>query len=1122
MHLLNSFTLIVLSISASGFCRGFDFGDQTATLALSGNGKLNVSTQLTNSGGTINHASAAASIQTSGSAVVQITDGVYEDRDSTARIGAGKLVLSSTGVSNATYFFSGTTVTLDRDYYIDMDQVIEFGSDVASVVGNGHTIEFNPRGVNSLVVDGTAFFYSTAFKGLNSASSSNYSNIYFSNDSTIILTQDLNLTVPWNIASTMALTHPIRIIGNGNSLIFGQGGSMQTFNDALCASYNVNYRDVQTGALQNDQTASTLQFYDCTFNLSGDWTDIHGAVTIFGTVVVNGPYKFINNGYLLSIEANSELLINDGCTYYYDASPYNIQIGGNSASALHFNNAHFYATNNYPAIMGSNLRFSGYCTMGSDAIDLSTAIQLGSWYQPLASISLDAGATLDFTNGQLTAQNFANFAFNGLGSTLRFSGNSVFNLSEAPINIANNGMGSFQLRDAATINPLGGYLTLNATGGGYFDTGDATYFDGTYVMSSDSMTNFNLAGGGILRGTSLTKVDRLLISGAHNRLEGYIAVNDDIYYADQNTTATLSLSSPLANNIYLNGGMALLEDAVEFCEGAFFIGGGTVNVNGRRLLLGGTTASALTCTNDYCLQNAGDMVLNGKTALSGAWYFDSDAVINGMGNILDLSLGGTLAVGPGVTLSLVNVNLKGLGTDGPNTTFGKIVTYSGDSQIRMSHCTVELASDVTTTIGGVYVEGPTTWLLGNHNWTFDCLGTLTVDGTTLGIDKESTVSTTAGLILFNPSNGGAQAYRYITYLNNGFIRDLDLSIENSYAATDIINTQYGTVAYTTTSTTVNTVWTLDRDYYFSNDRLMTLSNGDAAAINVIINGNGHTISCVPQSYNLFNPDPNIAIVFENVLYKGYDNGQVALNGNLVAFGDNSIVTLDHDITLSNQWAFSSLGNGGFGDAGPASIHIYGNGNTVSFADGGSVYIDEGISVAFHNVVLDGVSTNNFSCALSDRSQVAFHNSTIKLAQDFTLNNPMIIQGDVTISGSTNFNYSSALSSTIDSRSRLILDKNLMFNYQPASANNVGFYMTDSSSILRLNGCTLNSTTTGLHLSQGTLQISGKTTIVSQASVLAEAIVFGTGTVGQDLMLDFDAGGMLDIAQGFIDYANTEQ
>jgi len=137
------------------------------------------------------------------------------------------------------------------------------------------------------------------------------------------------------------------------------------------------------------------------------------------------------------------------------------------------------------------------------------------------------------------------------------------------------------------------------------------------------------------------------------------------------------------------------------------------------------------------------MELWSPLVLSTVDTFSGISNLNGNGNVLTFAPGGQIHVGPSGVLNLTDVVLKNFG----NTSF---VFDDATGQIVMSGVTIELAQNVTTTVGNIYVNGPTTWIIQGYNWNFSGASLLTVDDITLW--GETSGAPIRGNITYGPSN----------------------------------------------------------------------------------------------------------------------------------------------------------------------------------------------------------------------------------------------------------------------------------------------------------------------------------------------------------------------------------
>jgi hypothetical protein len=91
-----------------------------------------------------------------------------------------------------------------------------------------------------------------------------------------------------------------------------------------------------------------------------------------------------------------------------------------------------------------------------------------------------------------------------------------------------------------------------------------------------------------------------------------------------------------------------------------------------------------------------------------------------------------------------------------------------------------------------------------------------------------------------------------------------------------------------------------------------------------------------------------------------------------------------------------------------------------------------------------------------------------------------------------------MSSTIAQKAMLMFDVNTTLSYDPPVADRDLLYMTDGTSALFLNACTVHSTATGLRLTRGFLFLDNGVTFSCEGNNLSESICFGDGTIGNDL------------------------
>lgn len=185
--------------------------------------------------------------------------------------------------------------------------------------------------------------------------------------------------------------------------------------------------------------------------------------------------------------------------------------------------------------------------------------------------------------------------------------------------------------------------------------------------------------------------------------------------------------------------------------------------------------------------------------------------------------------------------------------------------------------------------------------------------------------------------------------------------------------------------------------------------------------------------------------------------------------------------------------------------INGRGKRIVFQSNSGFVVRPGASVLFEDVQFQNVFPTSIRC-LDDSGTVTLSNCSLYLTNDYTFSRGSILfKEDVTVAGTNKFNYTTRLTSTLATLSRLFFNNNMTFSYAPLRANRTLIKMTDATSRLLLDGCTLYSTRTGLTLSGGTLIIDNKVTISSEAKYDAESM-----QLSSDLNIVIRGASMLEL------------
>ena len=98
---------------------------------------------------------------------------------------------------------------------------------------------------------------------------------------------------------------------------------------------------------------------------------------------------------------------------------------------------------------------------------------------------------------------------------------------------------------------------------------------------------------------------------------------------------------------------------------------------------------------------------------------------------------------------------------------------------------------------------------------------------------------------------------------------------------------------------------------------------------------------------------------------------------------------------------------------------------------------------------------------------------------------------------------------------------ITFRYAPAIANRDLIHLVDKNATLMLDGCSLDSTITGMRLTCGTILVDQKNYLSNAgATSLSQGFGFGNGNPNDDVDIQIMPGGSLTVVSGMLDYQNV--
>ena len=195
----------------------------------------------------------------------------------------------------------------------------------------------------------------------------------------------------------------------------------------------------------------------------------------------------------------------------------------------------------------------------------------------------------------------------------------------------------------------------------------------------------------------------------------------------------------------------------------------------------------------------------------------------------------------------------------------------------------------------------------------------------------------------------------------------------------------------------------------------------------------------------------------------------------------------------------------------ADAVIDGQGHDLILGHRSNFLIDNNITLTLKNLILKNKDLSSITPypiqVKGAQSKISLDNISFALNGNFTFSKgKLFFHNDVSITGTSEFIYSSPHSSFITKNSclRFGLGTTFYYNQENVSNNMDLIVMQDKTSDLFLDGCTFRTTDTGLRLIKGRLFFDNKVTLSSYSKIpqtYSNSIIFGNSTLGADYNLD---------------------
>ena len=642
--------------------------------------------------------------------------------------------------------------------------------------------------------------------------------------------------------------------------------------------------------------------------------------------------------------------------------------------------------------------------------------------------------------------------------------------------------------------------------------GASAMWTGSFDASRNGM--IMLQGSSQMRAQPGMIFDGVHVSGVDNLIEGTPKFAQPIVIEDRHAELKLSIQNKLGHDVFLNGGKICLEDTLSIGDDVMFFGKGVVDINSHTLHFPG---KASVWGGSLYFLSATDMTLNAHLTLTGEWYFGPDnsvAVLQGNGNVLDLSSGGSLIVQNGVGLGVTDVVIKGL-----SETQGTIVMWDTNSTLSLSNAVLHLTGNYSFTQGRLYFYGANSMIVTGTNVLNIGSAVATIDATTLEYDPLS-LPDMHPIVPYIPDGVN------LISLNSGRLMCRPAGV--SYGATLFIDTPFYRQPGPMTFNGVN---------YILNFRGSGVSN-------MTWDGGGHELqfSRGAALAGSLVVAANKTVTLQNVVLRDFSSSAVTLgSGGALVFGDGVTIELGSNESLTMTWSFTGQttastirGNGkclvldtltgdnkvaiavgpGEGAGSPVTLNI----EDIHLSGlKGSVALDVLVSDNFTYSTLDAyIASANLLRCVDYTGVINLRNVDLNLGGNYTLTAGNInIYNDVALRGKGyQFAFASNGTMAIKSGSTFLIDRNVTFSYDSSGLGERGsvaskdqLTLADQTSRLYLNGCTFYGTHTAPRLQTGVLVISDKVTFSTEAAEDAEAFVLDSTN---NLLVEVLAGATMDV------------
>jgi hypothetical protein len=473
--------------------------------------------------------------------------------------------------------------------------------------------------------------------------------------------------------------------------------------------------------------------------------------------------------------------------------------------------------------------------------------------------------------------------------------------------------------------------------------------------------------------------------------------------------------------------------------------------------------------------------------------------MNGYGNILDITAGGNITVGPNHTLYITGVTIKGLGIG-----FGSI-SLDQTAEIKLTSSTIMLSNNFVLPLGTITIISSDCKMIIKDKHYFVVTGpsgTLKVDGVMFQYE-------TIGNAPIYPPPFGVYPGGHISLINSGnitcskfesMIGEIQFSIPQSLG-----------INYVTGNVNMN-----------QRTKIHFINENPSVKKPMILDCLGKRVSYSQGENSSVTIDENIDLTIRNLTADDLSFEKLNLLGSgatkaKINYGDNINHLLGKDFTISDT-NLSIVGN----------VKVFGNNHVINTTGSRNIIVSEGKTLSIHDATLN-LTCSDSIVLLGDNSKISFNNVLVNVSN----NGWLIDKGNIETKGYVEFatikkysencylNFSTSGNWNVVEKSKLFLSDGIELLYSPSrtstSESNESlkrhFVLNDNSSCLSLTNCAIEVDSCGLAFDQGSILINNNVRFEISLTPLASL------DLGDDLQVTINSGANMYVT-GSVNYGTV--